>query len=109
MTHRNTPREGEHYLQVARGDRLGTSAERIIALFPAIRVTFTGIIFQRRSFMGYPAQDLLLPRPAIQSYPRKVGFWRSLDYGNIARMAGIVGLGYLALRTLKMLTYGKSR
>lgn len=59
--------------------------------------------------MGYPAQDLLLPRSAIQSWPRKVGFWRSLDYGNIARMAGVVGLSYLALRTLKMLASGKHR
>ncbi|HET9237832.1 MAG TPA: hypothetical protein VFO10_11305 [Oligoflexus sp.] len=59
--------------------------------------------------MGYPAQDLLLPRSAIQSWPRKAGFFRSLDYENIARMAGIVGLGFLAIQTLKMLVRGKAR
>lgn len=58
--------------------------------------------------MGYPALDLPPPRPAIQSWPRKAGFFRSLDYGNIARMAGILGLGYLAFHSLRMLVYGKA-
>jgi hypothetical protein len=81
----------------------------MIALFPATRVTAIRIIFQRRSFMGYPAQDLPQPRSAIQSWPRKAGFFRSLEYGNIARMAGMVGLGYLAFQTIKMLVNGKAR
>ena len=58
--------------------------------------------------MGYPALDLPQPRSAIQSWPRKAGFFRSLDYGNIARMAGMLGLGYLAFQSLKMLIAGKA-
>jgi hypothetical protein len=58
--------------------------------------------------MGYPVRDPLLLRSAIDPWPRKAGFFKSLDYGNIARMAGLLGLGYLAFKSLKMLVYGKA-
>jgi hypothetical protein len=50
-----------------------------------------------RSLGVSPVAHEDLPRPSIL---------KSLDYGNIARMLAIAGVGFLAYQSLKALMYG---
>jgi hypothetical protein len=60
------------------------------------------------NIMGYRAHAPILRSAISDTYGKRPGFFKSLDYGNIAHMAAWVGLGFLAFKSLKAIIYGKA-